>query len=187
MPSAEKRPSPDLILREATALRAIFLKRQTEFNFSQTSFARECGISSQQVVYQYLSGYLPLNLKTAVKFSRYLLCSVRDFSPRIADELESLGLTVGASSAFAVDNLTPKERRLVEFYRSVGPEAKHLLCLWVESYLSQQKQSTPTHVLSTLLEIAVSEPTIPIKDLSTLGKSKRKGETKHGSTQKRSK
>ena len=125
--------------QEADRLNAIFQARKREFGFSQETFARDHGLSSQQVVWQYLHGNMTLNLAAAVKFAQGLLCAVSDFSPRIAKEIESLGLTLRPiTSRSDAEPLTQKERRLVEFYRALGKEGKELLTLWADSYLSSR-------------------------------------------------
>jgi phage repressor protein C with HTH and peptisase S24 domain len=43
------------------------------------------------MVWQYLNGRSPLNLRVALKFARGLQVPVREFSPRLADELAAAG------------------------------------------------------------------------------------------------
>lgn len=153
----------DIYKIEAEKLNAIFKRRKQEFNFSQQSFATDNGLSSQQVVWQYLNAVIPLNLQAAVRFARGLFCAVSDFSPRIAQEIESLGLAVRPSATRPEGGqLTPKEDRIIEFYRTLGREGRELLSCWADSYLtSKQKKEPPSEThpfFSTLLNSPLVAP-----------------------------
>jgi hypothetical protein len=160
MKKAKKTHTPEQ-QHEAERLNAIFQARKDEFGYSQDTFARENGLKSQQVVWQYLHGYMPLNLAAAVKFAHGLLCSVSDFSPRIAKEIESLGLAQRPiTSRSDGEQLTHKEKRLVELYRALGKEGKDLLSLWADAYLaSRPPKSAPAQpFFSSLLASPVVTP-----------------------------
>ena len=133
------------VLEEADRLNVIFQKRALEFGFTQTAFAQEHGFGEKgnQVVWQYLNGYMALNLSAAAKFAQGLLCAVGDFSPRLAKEIESLGLVQRHTPVRFEEQLLPNERRLVQLYRAVGKEGKALLAFWAESYLSKEPKPQP--------------------------------------------
>jgi len=150
--------------QEANRLNAIFNARKREFGFSQETFGFDNGLGSQQVVWQYLNGRMTLNLAAAVRFAQGLLCSVSDFSPRIAKDIESLGLTLRPiTSRSEAEQLTQRERRLMEFYRALGKEGKELLSLWADSFLSSRtpKSAPAQPFLSSLLATSVVTPESP--------------------------
>jgi hypothetical protein len=124
---------------EAAKLTAIFDARSKEWGFKQWEFARDYGLKSQQNVNHYLRGYAALNVIAAVRFAQGLLCSVSDFSPRLAKELESMGLTQRVASSPS-EQLTPGERCLLEFYRALGKEGKWLFSSFAESVLASLKE-----------------------------------------------
>ena len=70
------------------ALRRLYETRVPP-GMSQAQFGAEFGIGSQAMVWQYLSGYRPLNYEVAAKFARGLRCTIRDISPEMASSLET--------------------------------------------------------------------------------------------------
>jgi transcriptional regulator with XRE-family HTH domain len=114
---------------DAKRLAAIFEARKQQLGFTQKSFAEESGLKSQAAVWQYLTGYIPLGLEAAVKFSNGLLCMVDDFSPTIGAHLKDLGLSQrqAVRSEGGGEALTAVEKRLVECYRSAGAELRQAL------------------------------------------------------------
>ena len=80
-----RKPLETWQLEDAARLRALFKQRAGK---SQLRFALDNDIGTTQgLVWQYLNGRLPLNLKTAIKFARGLECSIAEFSPTLAREL----------------------------------------------------------------------------------------------------
>lgn len=73
--------------REARALKALFEQRVTE---TRKDFAKKWGLSSAAMVYQHLEGLRPLSLVAAAKFAAGIGCTLRDFSPRLAGELDNV-------------------------------------------------------------------------------------------------
>lgn len=57
---------------------------------SQQKFAEDFDLSSQPLVWQYLSGHIPLNLEAAIKFAQGLEVSVAEISPVLASVLDRL-------------------------------------------------------------------------------------------------
>lgn len=68
---------------DAARLRALFDAQ----SLTQEAFGERYGIGSQSLVWQYLNGYIPLNLHAAARFAVGLKCEVADFSPRLAQLL----------------------------------------------------------------------------------------------------
>jgi phage repressor protein C with HTH and peptisase S24 domain len=87
----EKSVEPEMISREAAALRALFNAKQRELGLSQQAFGETYDIGTQGAVWQYLHGRSTLNLAAALKFARGLNVRVSDFSPRLAAELDAAG------------------------------------------------------------------------------------------------
>lgn len=69
---------------DAARLKALFESASPE---TQESFGATHGVGSQSLVWQYLNGYIPLNLRAAIRFARGLQCRVADFSPTLAADL----------------------------------------------------------------------------------------------------
>lgn len=67
-------------------LRELFDKRA---GMSQLEFAERFGLGTQGMVWQYLSGYRPLNYEAAAKFAKGLNCRIDDFSPEMAEALRA--------------------------------------------------------------------------------------------------
>lgn len=74
--------------REATALKRLFEGKKVKI--SQAAFGALYQIGTQGMVWQYLNNERPLNKDVAVKFAQGLGISVRDFSPRLAKQIERL-------------------------------------------------------------------------------------------------
>lgn len=70
--------------------RTAFRLFQLRTELSQEAFGAQYGIGSQGMVWQYLKGYVPLNLEAAAKFAAGLGVELRDISPRLADKLSAL-------------------------------------------------------------------------------------------------
>lgn len=78
-------------IAESITLKAIYMAKKEELELTQEKIAIELGgpESGQSRAGNYLNGITALNLKAALVFSRMLKAPVRDFSPRLADEIES--------------------------------------------------------------------------------------------------
>jgi transcriptional regulator with XRE-family HTH domain len=53
----------------------------------QSDFGKKYDIGTQGMVWQYLSGYRPLNYEVAAKFAKGLACTIYDISPEMAESL----------------------------------------------------------------------------------------------------
>lgn len=94
---------------------------ETRTKLSNAEFAKEHGIASGQMVWQYTSGHRPLNLAAAARFANGLGVPISAFSKRLAAELdELLRLASHASASLstevlnAIAALDAEERRRVE-------------------------------------------------------------------------
>jgi SOS-response transcriptional repressor LexA len=85
---------------ESHALKSAF---EQHVKISQERFGLEHDIGSQGMVWQYLNGHRPLNLRVALKFASGMGVPLRSFSPRLAAELERLGTS--AANVAALDTL----------------------------------------------------------------------------------
>lgn len=70
---------------DALRLKALFDKREPKI--SQAEFGEKFEIGSQGMVWQYLAGRRPLNIKAATAFARGLGVNVEEISPSIAAEI----------------------------------------------------------------------------------------------------
>lgn len=81
-------------LKEASALRAIWNSKKADLAAagvsSQMAFGARYGIGTQAAVGFFLNGKSPLSLKAAIGFATGLGCSVSDFSPRLAAEMDKI-------------------------------------------------------------------------------------------------
>lgn len=84
MEKTRRKPLEPWQREDAERLKALYDARGRE---AQEKFGARHGLGSQALVWQYLNGYIPLNLKVAIKFAVGLNCKVADFSPTLAAEL----------------------------------------------------------------------------------------------------
>lgn len=70
---------------DAARLKTLFESRKA--SFSQEEFGTRFDIGSQGMVWQYLNGRRPLNIKAAAGFARGLGVEIDEFSPRLANEI----------------------------------------------------------------------------------------------------
>lgn len=83
-----KKPLPADRAEECHRLKAIFDGKKKELKLTQEKLAHRLGIN-QSSVSHYLNGVNPLNAAVAAAFAKSLGVPVRDFSPRLADVIES--------------------------------------------------------------------------------------------------
>lgn len=84
MTKPPRKPLASWQKEDAARLKALFDSAALD---TQEDFGLRNGIGSQALVWQYLNGYIPLNLRAALKFARGLGCSVAEFSPTLAAEI----------------------------------------------------------------------------------------------------
>ena len=70
-------------------LKMLYEERVEQKGETLTTFGKRSGIGSPAMVWQYLSGYTPLNYDAAARFAKALECRIEDFSPEMAEELAS--------------------------------------------------------------------------------------------------
>lgn len=80
-------PTPEQVA-DAERLRGAY--KAAGHGLTQAEFGEKFHIGSQSMVWQYLSGTVPLNARSASEFARALGCKVSDFSPRLAAEIEAM-------------------------------------------------------------------------------------------------
>lgn len=71
------------------ALRKLYEERIVPTGMTQEEFGARFEIGNQSMVWQYLSGRVPLSLEAAGRFARGLKCHIVDFSPLLAEQLKS--------------------------------------------------------------------------------------------------
>src|SRR5690606_38620638 len=76
----------DWQIEDAERLDSLFKARA---RLNQTEFGARYGIGTQGMVWQYLSGRRPLNIKAAESFSRGLGIPIDEFSPTIAGQIRN--------------------------------------------------------------------------------------------------
>jgi SOS-response transcriptional repressor LexA len=106
--------------KEAAALRELWDARKEKR--SQEAFGAEFGLGTQGMVWQYLNGKRPLNLKAAIAFATELGVKISDFSPRLEKLRQVLASGVPEDDQRAIN---------VEFERSAGSRLP--LISWVRA------------------------------------------------------
>ncbi|MCW1973490.1 UNVERIFIED_ORG: SOS-response transcriptional repressor LexA [Pantoea agglomerans] len=85
----KKKPLSPEQLEDASRLRRIYDMKKKELGLSQESLAEKLGVS-QSAIAQILAGRNALNLKRALEIATILGVEVKQFSPSLAKEVESL-------------------------------------------------------------------------------------------------
>jgi hypothetical protein len=95
---------------------------------TQAAFGVQYDIGSQAVVWQYLNGTIPLNLRVATGFARGLKCRIADFSPRLAKEASALTSgqvgQVGDEKILSFLDLNRTEAQLVALFRDLDEDRR---------------------------------------------------------------
>lgn len=86
MKKERKKPEP-WQLEDAKRLNDLYESRKDSLKMSQAEFGARYDIGSQGMVWQYLRGHAPLNIKAAKDFAKGLGVQVEDFSPTIARQI----------------------------------------------------------------------------------------------------
>jgi hypothetical protein len=88
----EKKPLEEWQIADARNLRRLFEARTETVTegklISQMEFGAKYGLGSQGMVWQYLNGHRPLNIKAAVAFAKGLGVKVSDFSATLAAQID---------------------------------------------------------------------------------------------------
>jgi hypothetical protein len=88
----EKKTLEEWQAEDARNLRSLFEARTETVAegklISQMEFGAKYGIGSQGMVWQYLNGHRPLNIKAAVAFAKALDVKVSDFSTTLAAQID---------------------------------------------------------------------------------------------------
>lgn len=133
-------------LHDAKALLRLFEAR-TETTaegkvISQMDFGAKYAIGSQGMVWQYIHGHRPLNIKAAVAFARGLGVTVADFSETLGRQIEDASQVDGSASTLrVVENgsakklqwVTEDEADLLGSFRACGEMEKAQARVYLES------------------------------------------------------
>jgi len=128
--------------QDAERLKGIYDERKDVLKLSQEMLADEFGFSAQGAVNQYLTGRIPLNVKTAVKFAEHLRCRVSDFSPSIQHEIDCLSRY--ASEGVEPCDISNEWEQCLVVLKSLSPDerstAMNVLVAVVDSFRKQRKK-----------------------------------------------
>jgi hypothetical protein len=99
---------------------------------TQAAFGATYNIGAQSVVWQYLNGRIPLNLRAATGFAKGLKCKISDFSPRLAAAASAVAEGEPKSEQEKVHSLvklhlldlTQTEAQLVALYRDLDDDRR---------------------------------------------------------------
>lgn len=75
-------------MTDAERLRKLYEDRAPK-GMSQAEFGAVYGIGTKAMVWQYLTGYRPLNYEAAAKFAKGLRCTIAEISPEMARKLKA--------------------------------------------------------------------------------------------------
>jgi hypothetical protein len=133
-------------LQDAEALRHLFEARTEKTGegrlISQMDFGAKYGIGSQGMVWQYLRGHRPLNIKAAVSFARGLGVKVSDFSETLGRQIEDAFQADGNGPVLkVVENgearrlqwVTDEEADLLGSFRACGEMARAQARVYVDA------------------------------------------------------
>ena len=67
----------------------LYRQRVEAAGITRAEFGKMYGIGTPAMVWQYITGYTPLNYDVAARFAKGLGCRIEDFSPEMANELAS--------------------------------------------------------------------------------------------------
>lgn len=105
---SDSKPLENWQREDAARLKQLLACREPRL--SQADFGAQFDIGSQGMVWQYVAGRRPLNIKAATAFARGLGVSVDAFSPTIAAQIAQASLAVDLPEAHAItddDDLAP--------------------------------------------------------------------------------
>lgn len=97
----------DIKDREAAALRELY---NAHTGRTHGQFAKDVGISSGAMVWQYLSGHRPLNLDVAARFAKGLNIPVRNFSERLDAEYRAIARAIHGAPAAPITRIAREQR-----------------------------------------------------------------------------
>ena len=134
----EKKPLEEWQIADAKNLRRLFDARTETVAegklISQMEFGAKYGIGSQGMVWQYLNGHRPLNIKAAVAFAKGLDVKVSDFSATLAAQIDDASKLEQDRPALQL--ATNANERQLQWVSSL--EAKLLSAFRSCSYAQQQ-------------------------------------------------
>ena len=93
----KRRKLTDEELDDANRLKTLLANAKQEKGLTQEKVGHLCGFAGQQAVQAYASGNTPINLDSALRFSKALNVTLEDISPRLAAKaIELFGATKAA-------------------------------------------------------------------------------------------
>lgn len=98
-------------LEDAARLKELFAAREPKV--SQAEFGAQHGLGSQGMVWQYLSGHRPLNIKAATAFARGLSVTVQAFSPTLASQIDYVSQSAASAPQHDVRELAGEYQEVV--------------------------------------------------------------------------
>ena len=125
MQKSRRKPLEDWQKQDAARLKELYEQAGPK---TQERFGARFGIGSQALVWQYLNGYIPLNLKAALKFAHGLNCDIGDFSPTLAAELPESMRRPADQFADIVDAMpTNDAQQVLDFITYKFERTEHLM------------------------------------------------------------
>lgn len=106
---------------------------------TQAQFGAKFGLGTKGMVWQYLTGYRPLNFEATAKFAKALGCTIHDISPDMAqtlrdDVLPVLGKALRRAAmvllTIALQQLAPSDAYASSIYHNVC-QATHCAARWL--------------------------------------------------------
>lgn len=107
-----KKPLPQDKKEECLRLKALFNSKKQELGLTQEKLAHALEMN-QSSVSHYLNGVNPLNPAVAASFARILNVDVREFSERLAEEMEKIAKAVSPGGAVEDNVIAIGARRKV--------------------------------------------------------------------------
>lgn len=128
-------------MSDAERLKRLYQERVPS-GMSQAEFGAQYGIGTKAMVWQYLTGYRPLNFEAAAKFARGLRCTIADISPEMARKLTKeifplvgkVSMKAALALALVIPPLLP-EKAHAAF--NITLSQIHIVCRWVFRWLSE--------------------------------------------------
>lgn len=120
---AKRKPLEDWQLADAVRLKALFANRQDKVSQAEFASRHKFG-ETQGIVWQYLNGRIPLNIKALLKFSRALGVGPDEISPRLSQSLDQVPTVRPMLQQTLAIYVTEPERqkRLLELYDKLRRE-----------------------------------------------------------------
>lgn len=122
-------------VNDAERLKQLYEARAPK-GMSQAKFGELYGIGTKAMVWQYLTGYRPLNFEAAAKFARGLGCTIADISPDMARRLKAdifpvLGRVSVKAALFLALVIPPTMQNKAEAAFNITKNTIHIALRWL--------------------------------------------------------